>query len=85
VIVAATMKYADNILKTFATSISIVLSCILSYTVLGDLNLAPTFVVGTVVIISATALYAFASQSSAQTVKQQDFSPRKIISSAQES
>jgi UDP-sugar transporter A1/2/3 len=79
------MKYADNILKTFATSISIVLSCILSYTVLGDLNLAPTFVVGTVVIISATALYAFASQSSAQTVKQQDFSPRKIISSAQES
>jgi len=74
VIVAATMKYADNILKTFATSISIVLSCILSYAVLGDLNLAPTFIVGTVVIISATALYAFASQSPAQTVKQ-DFSP----------
>ena len=58
---AATIKFADNILKTFATSISIVLSCLLSYAVLGDLNLAPTFILGTVIIISATALYATAS------------------------
>lgn len=59
---AATMKYADNILKTFSNAISIVLSCILSYLLLGDLNLAPTFTLGTVVIISATIMYSRASQ-----------------------
>ena len=31
ILVGATIKYADNILKTFASTISIVLSCILSY------------------------------------------------------
>ena len=61
VIVAATMKYADNILKTFATSISIVLSCLLSYTLLGDLNFTANFVLGAATIISATAVYARAS------------------------
>ena len=61
IIVAATIKYADNILKTFATAISIVLSCILSYCLLGDLNLAPTFTLGTTLIIAATILYSRAS------------------------
>ena len=34
--VAVVIKYADNILKVFATSISIILSCIASYYLLGD-------------------------------------------------
>ena len=59
IIVAATMKYADNILKTFATSIySIVLSCVLSFWLIDDLDLTPTFVLGTVVIIGSTCLYS---------------------------
>lgn len=35
-IVALVMKYADNILKGFATSVSIVCSTVLSYYLLGD-------------------------------------------------
>lgn len=35
-VVAAVIKYADNILKGFATAVSIVLSSILSYFLLGD-------------------------------------------------
>ena len=38
-IVAAVIKYADNILKGFATAVSIVLSTVLSYLVLQDLDL----------------------------------------------
>ena len=34
--VAVVIKYADNILKVFATSISIILSCFASYYLLGD-------------------------------------------------
>jgi UDP-sugar transporter A1/2/3 len=61
IIVAGTIKFADNILKTFATSNSIVLSCVLSYFVLEDTNLTPTFIVGTFAIILATFLYTTAT------------------------
>lgn len=54
------MKFADNILKTFATSNSIVLSCILSYFILEDFNVTHTFIVGTVFIVLATFFYTTA-------------------------
>lgn len=66
IIVAATVKYADNILKTFATAISIIMSCILSYWVFGDLNLAPTFTLGTIIIIASTIIYSRASMNPKQ-------------------
>ena len=53
------MKYADNILKTFATSNSIILSCIFSYFLLGDLDFKITFIVGTIAIIFATIMYSY--------------------------
>jgi hypothetical protein len=37
------------------------LSCLLSYTLLGDLNFTANFVLGAATIISATAVYARAS------------------------
>jgi Nucleotide-sugar transporter len=55
------MKFADNILKTFASSMSIVLSCLYSYWIMDDLNIEINFVVGTIVIIAATSVYGFLS------------------------
>ncbi len=57
---AGTMKYADNILKSFAAANSIVLSFVFSYYLLrdGDDNVTPTFLIGTIVIILATFLYS---------------------------
>ena len=60
-IVAAAMKYADNIWKNFATSISIVLNCILSHFLLHDTELTLTFMFGTVLIIGSTFLYGYLS------------------------
>lgn len=57
-VVAMVVKYADNILKGFATSISIVLSTILSYYILGDFQ--PTFIfgLGAATVMLATILYS---------------------------
>lgn len=37
-VVASVIRYADNILKGFASSISILCSCVVSYLVLGDFD-----------------------------------------------
>jgi UDP-sugar transporter A1/2/3 len=57
-IVALVMKYADNILKGFATSISIVLSTILSYYWLADFAPSFSFFMGASVVIIATFVYS---------------------------
>lgn len=57
-IVALVMKYADNILKGFATSISIVLSTVLSYYWLADFVPSLSFFVGASVVIVATFVYS---------------------------
>ncbi|KAJ2716864.1 UDP-galactose transporter Gms1 [Coemansia spiralis] len=55
-IVAVVVKYADNILKGFATSISIILSCLASVW-LFDFAVTPMFLVGTALVIYATYIY----------------------------
>lgn len=55
-LVALVVKYADNILKGFATSISIILSGIISFYLL-DFQPSLLFVTGTGIVISATVLY----------------------------
>ena len=40
-IVAAVIKYADNILKCFATALAIIISSVLSYFVLNDFSPSP--------------------------------------------
>ncbi len=58
-VVAATIKYADNILKGFATSISILLSSMLSWLVLDDLRPSGFFLPGTILVLSSTFLYSY--------------------------
>ena len=56
-VVAATIKYADNILKGFATSISIILSSVVSWMVVGDLTPGLPFLLGTCLVLAASLLY----------------------------
>merc|ERR1712029_787392 len=60
-VVAMTVKYADNILKGFATSISIIVSSVFSYLVLNDLIPGGYFIIGTFLVIIATFMYGNAS------------------------
>ncbi|KAG1220626.1 hypothetical protein G6F68_021147 [Rhizopus microsporus] len=55
-IVALVVKYADNILKGFATSISIILSSIVSAW-LFSFAFSGTFILGAAMVIYATYLY----------------------------
>lgn len=55
-LVAVVVKYADNILKGFATSISIIISCIVSIYVF-DFIVSFQFVLGATLVISSVFLY----------------------------
>lgn len=57
-IVAVVVKYADNILKGFATSVAIVISCIVSM-YLFDFKLTIQFTVGTAFVIGSIFLYGY--------------------------
>lgn len=56
-IVAVVVKYADNVLKVFATSFSIVISCVLS-AIFFDFHASGGFVVGASFVVVATGLYS---------------------------
>ncbi|KAJ2760352.1 UDP-galactose transporter Gms1, partial [Coemansia nantahalensis] len=62
-IVAVVVKYADNILKGFATSISIILSCLASVW-LFDFHITPIFLAGTALVLYAT--YTYGKEETAQ-------------------
>lgn len=51
------VKYADNVLKVFATSFSIVVSCIIS-AFLFDFHPTVTFLIGASLVVSATVMYS---------------------------
>merc|ERR1711920_752040 len=57
-VVAAVLKYADNILKCFGNALSIVLSCILSAVLLREFVPDLLFVFGTLLVLVATTLYS---------------------------
>ncbi|CAD6191894.1 unnamed protein product [Caenorhabditis auriculariae] len=56
-VVAVVIKYADNILKAFATSFAIVLNCVAAYFLF---NFQPTFLflLGATAVISAVFVYS---------------------------
>ncbi|KAI0780524.1 nucleotide-sugar transporter-domain-containing protein [Trametes elegans] len=55
-ITAIVIKYSDNILKGFATSLSIVLSFLASVALFG-FRLTPSFVIGSTIVLVATWMY----------------------------
>ncbi|CAO2655706.1 Nn.00g045090.m01.CDS01 [Neocucurbitaria sp. VM-36] len=65
VIVALVINYADNIAKNFATSISILISCIASVYFF-DFKVTKSFFLGTCVVLYATYLYTKPERSSLQ-------------------
>ncbi|XP_038574332.1 solute carrier family 35 member A3b isoform X1 [Micropterus salmoides] len=58
-VIAVVIKYADNILKGFATSLSIIVSTLISYFLLEDFNPTGVFFLGAVLVIAATFLYSY--------------------------
>ncbi|KAL7750464.1 hypothetical protein RI367_004238 [Sorochytrium milnesiophthora] len=64
IIVALVVKYADNILKGFATSVAIILSCIASIFVF-DFEVTFMFLMGASFVILATYLYGMSDSSPA--------------------
>lgn len=69
-IVAVVVRYADNVLKVFATSFSIVVSCIIS-AFMFDFHPTISFLVGASLVVTATVMY-----SSPEGVKKR---PRKPV------
>lgn len=57
-IVAAVVKHADNVLKGFATSISIILSTLLSYLLFENFNPTTYFYYGATLVITSTLMYS---------------------------
>ncbi|KAI4809168.1 hypothetical protein KUCAC02_018076 [Chaenocephalus aceratus] len=57
-VIAVVIKYADNILKGFATSLSIIVSTLISYFLLEDFNPTSLFFMGAMLVIAATFLYS---------------------------
>jgi UDP-sugar transporter A1/2/3 len=58
--VAVVVKYADNVLKGFATSISILISALVSWHMFHDLDVNLGFLIGAVVVLVAVYYYEYA-------------------------
>jgi len=67
-IIGLVVKYADNILKGFATSISIILSSVCSYFIIGDFEPSTAFLMGAMIVIGATFLYGWEKKKPVQHV-----------------
>ncbi|XP_029473806.1 UDP-N-acetylglucosamine transporter isoform X2 [Rhinatrema bivittatum] len=68
-VIAAVIKYADNILKGFATSLSIILSTLISYFWLQDFIPTSVFFFGAVLVIIATFLYGYVPKPTGNPIK----------------
>lgn len=75
-LVAVVIKYADNILKGFAASLSIMVSTLISYFLLKDFNPTGVFFLGAVLVIAATFLYSYECKPTSSTTTK--CSPRPV-------
>lgn len=67
-LVAMVVKYADNILKGFATSLAIIIVCVVSAFIF-DFNITIQFSVGALLVIAAIFLYGYVPKPSKSEVK----------------
>ena len=58
-VVAMVVKNTDNLVKGFATSLSIIISCILSAYLFDDVRMTKEFFIGASVVILSTVSYGF--------------------------
>ncbi|KAK5977002.1 UDP-N-acetylglucosamine transporter [Trichostrongylus colubriformis] len=58
-VIALVVKYADNILKGFAVSLSIILSSFASWFILGDFTPSLMFAAGATIVILSTFMYGY--------------------------
>lgn len=79
-VTAIVIKYSDNILKGFATSLSIVLSFLASVA-LFDFSITPSFIIGALTVLSATWMY---NQPTTETSSTTASSPTSSSSIAKE-
>jgi UDP-sugar transporter A1/2/3 len=75
-IVAVVVKYADNVLKVFATSFSIIISCVIS-AIFFDFHATFGFIVGAFLVVVATVLYSKPERKSRHKPVLPMTSPRK--------
>jgi solute carrier family 35 (UDP-sugar transporter), member A1/2/3 len=71
IIIAVVIKFADNILKNFATAISIIFSAVISALFMG-FQLNGMFLVGVVLVNYAVYLYGMPDPVSAITAQQKE-------------
>jgi UDP-sugar transporter A1/2/3 len=57
--VAVVVKYADNVLKGFATSLSILISSLVSWYMFHDLTVNVGFLAGAVIVLAAVYWYGY--------------------------
>lgn len=67
-LVAMVVKYADNILKGFATSLAIIITCIVSVFIF-DFQLTILFSVGAILVMAAIFLYGYVPKPSKAEIK----------------
>jgi solute carrier family 35 (UDP-sugar transporter), member A1/2/3 len=75
-IVAVVVKYADNVLKVFATSFSIIISCMIS-AIFFDFHANFTFIIGAGLVVIATAIYSAPDSRAKSPLLPMSTTPRK--------
>lgn len=78
-IVSVVMKRADNLLKGFATSLSIILSSLLSAMLFNDVQLSRFFTIGTSTVIGATVWYSWIPSSNSRSTTKKSESCSKSV------
>jgi UDP-sugar transporter A1/2/3 len=58
-LVAIVVKYADNVLKGFATSLSIIISSVISAIYFADVDINGAFILGAIVVLLSVYYYGY--------------------------